>query len=153
MEVLAVIAYSSQPATRSYIDLVRGGKTAEAEKLGRKLEVFGLDEEDRLDWVKDDYRKDLKEAVRGGNLDDAEELIETMKDEYEMDNESIADSLRSEFKQEYIDLVMAGKDREADALAEKLLELNLKSKKGENYFAQTKLNKWVTDWEKAQDEE
>lgn len=138
---------------QEYVDMVRSGRTKEAEELGRKLDLFDLDEEDRLKWVRDDYREDLRQAVRDGDHGTAEEIIETMKDEYGLDDESLAQSLTSEFKQEYIDLVMAGKDREADALAEKLQDLGLKYADGNNCFKQANLNKWVRDWEKAQEED
>ena len=139
----------SKEFREEYVGLVKDGKTQQAEELSRRLEVFGFDEEDRLEWVKDDYRDNLKAAVEDGEMKEAEKLIETMKEEYEMTDESIASTIRNRFQQDYIDLVVAGKDKEADALAEKLQELGLKYSDGNNRFKQANLNKWVRDWEVA----
>ena len=143
----------SKEFREEYVGLVKGGKTQEAEELAKRLDVFGFDDEDRLEWVKEDYRENLKKAVEGGEMKEAEKLIETMKDEYEMTDESIASTIKSRFKQDYIDLVIAGKDKEADELAEKLQELGLKYADGNNRFKQANLNKWVLEWEREQEEE
>lgn len=136
---------------KEYIELVRSGKKKQAEELGRKLELFGIDEEYRTEWMKDDYREEMKEAVTEGDMKTAERAIDELRSEYGLTDVNIASSLNSEFRDQYIELVVSGKNREADALAEKLQDLGLRKSNGENCFRQSYLNDWVKAWEKDQE--
>ena len=61
--------------------------------------------------------------------------------------------MSSRFKETYIDLVVKGKDDEAEELAEMLRDLGLVTPKGKNKYRQDVLDDWVEAWYKAQEEE
>lgn len=135
---------------KEYVALVNAGKTREAEALAKKLAVVGIDSEDIEGWVKDDSYEGMKEYVAAGNVYGAREAIDRAI-ENGATVSGVVSSLNSRFRQEYVDLVMAGRNAEADRMAEVLQELGLYYKDGRtNYFRQSKLNEWVKEAEKKE---
>lgn len=136
-----------------YIDAVLNGKSSKVRDLEKKLDYFDIDKDDRAQWVKE-YRYDkVEEALNAGRTAKADEIIEELR-ESGVSDESIAGSVRSRFKEKYIELVVNGDDDEAEELYEMLNGLGLVTeKKRENYFTRKKMDKWVEDWEKAQEED
>ena len=62
-------------------------------------------------------------------------------------------SLNSKFKQTYFDLMDAGREREADELADMLAGLGLRKKNGDNYYAGSWWNEQYRDYLKKKEED
>lgn len=146
----AIRSAVSSEFREEYIQAVLDSNSAKVRDLDEKLDYFDIDKDDRAQWVKE-YRYDqVEEALNAGKTSKADEIIEELR-ESGVTDESIASSVRSRYKEKYIELVVNGDDDEAEELYEMLNGLGLVTeKKRENCFTRKKMDKWVEDWEKAQ---
>ena len=121
-----------------YIDLVTSGKTKEAERLKKNMLLAGAKEDTIDNWVPAQAKSEGKSALMAA-IDKGDERAAIAEVDRMLDNEiatvdSIRDSLNKVYKPKYFELMDAGKEREADALADLLAGLGLKKKSGENYY-------------------
>lgn len=142
---------------QEYIDLVNTGKAQEAERLKARLVTAGVKGKTIDDWApkaaKDELADAVKKAVERGDAETAAAEIERMIDEEIMTMEAMKTRLNNYYKPRYIELMSAGREAEAEALAETLSGLGLHNTKGENYYRGSVFNQWMNDWEKQQEED
>lgn len=130
-----------------YLELIRSGRQAEADKLAKKLAVVGIDAETTAEWVKSDRYDAMRQAVADGDAAEAAEIVAALQSDGATVS-GIVSALNYRFKDEYVELVKGGRQAEADRLAQALQGLGLYYKDGKtNYFRDEKLEEWVEDAE------
>ena len=118
----------SKEFRKEYIELVNKGRTTEAAKLKAKLLTAGAKETTIDAWIPDDRRSKMYDAIENGTENQIEKAVEaylavsTAKDP----KSSLMSSLSSKYKDDYIGMVKAGKDRQAERLADALMAAGMK---------------------------
>lgn len=88
-------------------------------------------------WRKEVWNAELETAVDGGNQDGARKAVAKMRKDGWTD-ESIAATLRSRYKELYLEGGVATRDR----ISRMLCGLGLKTEKGNEYFTPDKIGEW-----------
>ena len=124
----AMASALSKEFRQEYIELVDKGKTGEAKKLRDRLLKAGAKETTIDAWVPDDRRDKMYDAIDGGS----EAQIKAAVKAYlsvstaEDPEKSLRSSLGSKYRDDYIELVRAGKTTQAQKLRTALIAAGMK---------------------------
>lgn len=136
---------------KDYVEALNRGDTKRMESLEQTLESLfdapeseakkdGVEQGVRTTikgWRKEVWNAELETAVDGGNQDGARKAVAKMRKDGWTD-ESIAATLRSRYREAYLEGGAATRDR----ISRTLCGLGLKTEKGNEYFTAEKIREW-----------
>lgn len=131
-----------------YIDMVEKGNAGKVERMADVLiDVFGYDQSDLDDWVKEWRGKQMNDAIAKGDASTANNWIKKMQADGR-DYSSIRSSIVNKYKPMIVEAYENGDMTTYNMLVDTLLAIDLYTEKGKKAFTADT----ISDWLEAEDE-
>ena len=139
----AVKSKVSSEMRKDYVAFVNAGKDQQADALAAVLkDQFGFEDSDLRRWVLDSRRDSTVQAIDAGDIAAANRYIDGQK-ELGREDKDIAQSLRSLYRDQIVQLYNEGKTEEMDNLVARLSRLKLYNQDGSRCFTAKKAQEWI----------
>lgn len=139
----AVKSKVSSEMRKDYVAFVNAGKDQQADALAAVLkDQFGFEDSDLRRWVLDSRRDSTVQAIDAGDIAAANRYIDGQK-ELGREDKDIAQSLRSLYRDQIVQLYNEGKTEEMNNLVARLSRLKLYNQDGSRCFTAKKAQEWI----------